>query len=106
MQHSITSEIGDAVCAAVAATRSPANFKLADSATNSTARRGNWKIGIGYRTWISAEVRTINWVAEGLSAAELAGGTLISVPDDWPAERVVTAMTETFAANGLDEVPH
>jgi hypothetical protein len=31
---------------------------------------------------------------------------LISAPDDWSAERVVAAMTETLAANGLDEVPH
>ncbi len=45
-------------------------------------------------------------IADGLSAAELSGGTLVSAPDDWSAEQVLVAMTETLAANGLDEVPH
>jgi hypothetical protein len=103
---SLTGELGDAVCAAVASTWHPSNLKLTDSATNRAARRGNWKIGIGYRTWISAEVGTVSRVSDGLTASELAGGTLISAPDDWPAERVVAAMTETLSANGLDEVPH
>lgn len=35
-----------------------------------------------------------------LTASELAGGTLISAPDDW------SAMAETLIANSLDEVPH
>ncbi|MGW0163029.1 hypothetical protein ACWDUN_27285 [Mycobacterium sp. NPDC003323] len=94
------------MCAAVASTWQPATLKLTDAATNSAARRGNWKIGIGYRTWISTEVGTITQSAEGLSVSELAGGTLISAPDDWPADRVVAAMTQTLAMNGLDEVPH
>jgi len=102
----ITAEDGDIVCAAVARTWGPAMFALADDPTRSAARRGNWKIGIGYRTWISAEVGTVSRVADGLTASELAGGTLISAPDDWPAEQVVAAMTETLATNGLDEVPH
>ena len=33
-------------------------------------------------------------------------GWITQWPDDWAAERVVAAMTETLAANGLDEVPH
>lgn len=102
----ITSEVGDAVCAAVASAWRPATLTLTDSATNRLARRGGWKIGIGYRTWISSEVGTFGRVADGLAATELAGGTLISAPDDWSADRVVAAMTETLAANGLDEVPH
>lgn len=44
--------------------------------------------------------------ANGLSVTEMAGGSLISAPDDWLAERVVGAMAETLSANGLDEVPH
>ncbi len=103
---SLTGELADTVCEVVASTWQPATLKLTDSATNRTARRGNWKIGIGYRTWISAEVGTISHVADGLTASELAGGTLISAPDDWPAERVVASMAETLAENGLDEVPH
>ncbi|OLT79680.1 hypothetical protein BKG58_19825 [Mycobacteroides abscessus subsp. abscessus] len=102
----ITSAVGDAVCAAVASAWRPATLTLTDSATNRLARRGGWKIGAGYRTWISSEVGTVSRVADGLTATELAGGTLISAPDDWTAEQVVAAMTETFAANGLDEVPH
>lgn len=101
----VTGEVGDAVCAAVASTWQPATLTLTDSAANRLARRGNWKIGAGYRTWISAETGTVSQVAEGLIASELAGGTLISAPDDWPAERVVAAMVETLAVNGLDEVP-
>lgn len=102
----ITSEKGDAICAAVARTWDPSSFKLTDSATNSLARRGNWKIGVGYRTWISAEVGTVSHLVDTLTATELAGGTLISAPDDWPASRVVEAMTATLRENGLDEVPH
>jgi hypothetical protein len=102
----LTGELGDAVCAAVASAWQPSTLKLTDSETNRAARRGNWKIGIGYRTWISAEVGTVGRVADGLTATELAGGTLISAPDDWPTERVVAAMAETLRANGLDDVPH
>ena len=58
------------------------------------------------RTWISAEVGAVTQAEDGLTVTELAGGTMISAPDDWPADRVVAAMTETLTANGLDEVPH
>ncbi|SLD24814.1 Uncharacterised protein [Mycobacteroides abscessus subsp. bolletii] len=103
---SVTSEHGTAICAAVAQIWAPSSFKLTDSQTNSSARRGGWKIGVGYRTWISAEVGTVSHLVDLLTATELAGGTLISAPDDWPAERVVEAMTATLRENGLDEVPH
>lgn len=101
-----TSEAADAVCAAVAEIWNPASLKLTDSATNSLARLGGWKIGVGYRTWISNEVGQINHLVDLLTATELAGGTLISAPDDWPASRVVEAVTATLRENGLDEVPH
>lgn len=101
-----TSEGADALCAAVASTWQPATLKFTDIATNSAARRGNWKIGIGYRTWISTDVGTVAQAAEGLTVSELAGGTMISAPDHWPADRVVAAMTQTLAMNGLDEIPH
>jgi len=103
---SVTSQLGDAVCAAVAWTWHPSTVKLTDSKTNSTARRGGWKIGVGYRTWISSEVGTVSRVADGLAATELAGGTLISAPDHWAAEHVVSAMLETLTTNNLDDVPH
>lgn len=102
----VTVDDGDAACAAVARTWESAMFTLSDDPVRQLARRGNWKIGIGYRTWISSEVGAVNQVAEGVTATELGGGTLISAPDDWSAERVVAVLTETLAANGLDEVPH
>lgn len=102
----VTSEVGDAICVAVAEAWKPASFELADTLINRTARRGGWKIGVGYRTWISAQVAAVTQVADGLTMSKLAGGTLISAPDDWPAARVVEAVTATLRENGLDEVPH
>ncbi|SIB68257.1 hypothetical protein [Mycobacteroides abscessus] len=102
----VSSGTGDKVCAAVASTWQPATLTLTDLATIRLARRNNWKIGAGYRTWISKEVGEVNHLVDLLTATELAGGTLISAPDDWPAERVVEAMTATLRENGLDEVPH
>ncbi|MGH3954896.1 MAG: hypothetical protein ACRDTI_12740 [Mycobacterium sp.] len=102
----ITSPIGDAICAAIAESWHPANIVWTNSETSSTARRGNWKIGVGYRTWISSEVGAVNHLVDTLTATELAGGTMVSAPDDWPAARVVEAVTATLRENGLDEVPH
>lgn len=97
---------GDAVCSAVARAWAPATLALTDSAVRSLARRGNWKIGVGYRTWISSEVGAVSQVSAGLTTSEVAGGTMISAPDEWPAEHVVAAMMETLNSNELDEVPH
>ncbi|SIB66702.1 hypothetical protein [Mycobacteroides abscessus] len=102
----VTAADGDAVCAAIAEVWQPGMLVLSDDPVRQLARRGNWKIGVGYRTWISKEVGEINHLVDLLSATELAGGTLISAPDDWPASRVVEAMTATLRENGLDEVPH
>lgn len=102
----VTSSIGDGVCAAIAETWKPANIMLTETIANRVARRSNWKILVGYRTWINATVGAVTQVAEGLTLTKLAGGALVSAPDDWPAERVVEAMTATLRANGLDEVPH
>jgi hypothetical protein len=102
----VTPELGDAVCAAVASTWEPTTLALADSPTKREARRGGWKIDVGYRTWISAEVGAVKDIAQGLSSAKLAGGTMISAPDDWPAKAVVESMIATLKANRLDEVPH
>ncbi|SKX29328.1 Uncharacterised protein [Mycobacteroides abscessus subsp. massiliense] len=103
---SVTGSVGDAICAAIAETWKPANIMLTETIANRIARRSNWKILVGYRTWINATVGAVTQVAEGLTLTKLAGGALVSAPDDWPAERVVEAMTATLRANGLDEVPH
>lgn len=105
-EGAVTGDTADAVCAAVVSTWNPSTVTLTDSATSKLARRGNWKISIGYRTWISSEVGAVNQVADALTATQLDSGTMIATPDDWPAQRVVDAMTATLAANGLDEVPH
>lgn len=101
----VTSKVGDTLCAAVAEAWNPLTLSLSDLLVNRTARRGGWKIPVGYRIWVDAQVGTINQLEQGLTATELAGGTLISAPDDWPAERVVAAMTATLAANRLNEIP-
>lgn len=102
----VTSELGDILCSIVAQEWQPAALELADTSVALLARRGGWKIGVGYRTWISAQVAAVTQVADGLTMSKLAGGTLISAPDDWPAARVVEAVTATLRENGLDEVPH
>ncbi len=102
----VTAADGDAACVAVAQAWNPAMLVLSDDPVRQLARRGNWKIGVGYRTWVSKEVGTVAHLVDALTATELAGGTLISAPDDWPAARVVEAMTATLRENGLDEVPH
>lgn len=102
----VTSALGDTLCSIVVQEWQPAALELADTSVALLARRGGWKIGVGYRTWISAQVAAVTQVAEGLTMSKLADGTLISAPDDWPATRVVEAVTATLRENGLDEVPH
>ena len=68
-------------------------------------RRGGWKISFGYRVWINDWVGAITSHAEGLGVERLGDGTLIKVSDTRPAQRVVDALTTTFQANNLDEVP-
>lgn len=102
----LTSRDGDAACQAVAKSWQPGMLVLSDDPVRQLAPRGNWKVGVGYRTWIDAKVGTVVQIAKGLIANELEGGTMISAPDDWSAEQVVQAMLSTLEANGLDEVPH
>ena len=102
----VNSETADTLCAAVVETWRPATVVLSDRSVLRLASRGNWKIGVGYRLWLSAAVGAVSQLAEGLTAVSLGGGTLVSAPDEWPAERVVEAMTQTLAANDLDEIPH
>jgi hypothetical protein len=102
----LTASAGDIVCQAVAETWQPATLVLSDDPVRQLARRGNWKIAVGYRMWISSEVGAVHQLSDQLAATGLAGGTMISAPDIWPASRVVEATTATLRENGLDEVPH
>ena len=61
-----------------------------------------WLLPIGYRVWINERVGGVRACAEGLTVERLGNGTLIRVPDSWPAERVIEALTETFRSNDLD----
>ena len=61
-----------------------------------------WLLPIGYRVWINERVGGVRACAEGLTVERLGNGTLIRVPDSWPAERVIDALTETFRSNDLD----
>lgn len=89
-----TSEGADALCPAVASTWQPATLKFTDAAHQQRSAARQLEDGIGYRTWISADVGTVAEAAEGLAVNELANGTMISAPDHWPADRVVAAMTQ------------
>jgi hypothetical protein len=61
-----------------------------------------WLLPIGYRVWINERVGGVRACAEGLTVERLGNGTLIRVPDSWPAERVIGTLTETFRSNNLD----
>ena len=61
-----------------------------------------WLLPIGYRVWINERVGGVRACAEGLTVERLGNGTLIRVPDSWPAERVIESLTETFRSNDCD----
>ena len=61
-----------------------------------------WELPFGYRVWINERVGGVRACAEGLTVERLGNGTLIRVPDSWPAERVIDALTETFRSNDCD----
>ena len=61
-----------------------------------------WLLPIGYRVWLNERVGGVRACAEGLTVERLGNGTLIRVPDSWPAERVIETLTETFRSNDLD----
>ena len=63
-----------------------------------------WLLPIGYRVWLNERVGGVRACAEGLTVERLGNGTLIRVPDSWPAERVIETLTETFRSNDLDSL--
>ena len=104
-EHASAEELWDASVHAAVTAFDPAFVTGQERAVLRMTRRGRWKIPFGYRVWINDWVGTITSHAEGLTTERLGNGTLIKVPDTWPAQRVVDALTETFQANNLDEVP-
>ena len=104
-EHASAGELWDASVHAAVTAFDPAFVTGQERAVLRMTRRGRWKIPFGYRVWINDWVGTVTSHAEGLTTERLGNGTLIKVPDTWPAQRVVDALTETFQANNLDEVP-
>ena len=104
-EHASAGELWDASVHAAVTAFDPAFVTGQERAVLRMTRRGRWKISFGYRVWINDWVGTVNSHAEGLTTERLGNGTLIRVPDTWPAQQVVDALTTTFQANNLDEVP-
>ena len=104
-EHASAGELWDASVHAAVMAFDPAFVTGQERAVLRMTRRGGWKISFGYRVWINDWVGKITTHAEGLTTERLGNGTLIRVPDTWPAQQVVDALTETFQANNLDEVP-
>ena len=104
-EHASAGELWDASVHAAVMAFDPAFVTCQERAVLRMTRRGGWKISFGYRVWINDWVGTVTSHAEGLTTERLGNGTLIKVPDTWPAQQVVDALTETFQANNLDEVP-
>ena len=104
-EHASAGELWDASVHAAVMAFDPAFVTCQERAVLRMTRRGGWKISFGYRVWINDWVGTVTSHAEGVTTERLGNGTLIKVPDTWPAQQVVDALTETFQTNNLDEVP-
>ena len=104
-KHASASELWDASIHSAVMAFDPAFVTGQEMTILMMTRRGEWKIPFGYRVWINDWVGTVTSHAEGLTTERLGNGTLIKVPDTWPAQQVVDALTETFQTNNLDEVP-
>ena len=104
-EHASAGELWDASVHAAVMAFDPAFVTCQEMTILMMTRRGGWKISFGYRVWINDWVGTVTSHAEGVTTERLGNGTLIRVPDTWPAQQVVDALTETFQTNNLDEVP-
>ena len=104
-EHASVGELWDASVHAAVMAFDPAFVTGQERAVLRMTRRGRWKISFGYRVWINDWVGTVTTHAEGLTTERLGNGTLIRVPDTWPAQQVIDALTKTFQTNNLDEVP-
>ena len=104
-KHASAGELWDASVHAAVMAFDPAFAVGQEMTILMMTRQDAWEIPFGYRVWINDWVGNVTSHAEGLTTERLGNGTLIRVPDDWPAQQVVDALTETFQANNLDEVP-
>ena len=86
-KHASASELWDASIHAAVMAFDPAFVTGQEMTILMMTRRGEWKISFGYRVWINDRVGKITSHAEGLTTERLGNGTLIRVPDTWPAQR-------------------
>ncbi|WP_246398631.1 hypothetical protein [Mycobacterium vicinigordonae] len=56
----VTGKVGDTLSATVIDAWKPLTRSLSDPLVNRIARRGGWKIPLGYRTWVNAGVGAIH----------------------------------------------
>lgn len=68
-------------------------------------RRDSWAVPLGYYVWINDSVGPIKSFAPGLQVARLKNGTLITVPNEWPAEKVAESLLETYSQNNIRDIP-
>ena len=104
-KHASAGELWDASVHAAVMAFDPAFAVGQEMTILMMTRQDAWEIPFGYRVWINDWIGKITSHAEGLTTERLGNGTLIKVPDTWPAQQVVDALTETFQTNNLDEVP-
>lgn len=68
-------------------------------------RRDSWAVPLGYYVWINDLIGPIKSFAPGLQVTHLKNGTLITVPDEWPAEIVAESLLETYSQNNIRDIP-
>ena len=68
-------------------------------------RRDSWAVPLGYYVWINDSIGPIKSFAPGLQVTHLKNGTLITVPDKWPAEKVAESLLETYSQNNIRDIP-
>lgn len=98
--------LGDAMLEALIEGWQPLYARLSEADINLASGRGRWRIPAGYRVWLRDGTVTFDQLAEGVTARAFAGGTMLSVPDDWPPDQIAQRLAETYERNGVDVVPH
>jgi len=68
-------------------------------------RRDSWAVPLGYYVWINDSIGRIDSFTPGLQVTRLKNGTLITVPDSWPAEKVAESLLDTYSQNNIRDIP-
>jgi len=97
---SLTSALVDGAFRTVIEAWQPDNAAVRDPATVRASKgRGGYAAVLGYRTWIAPSWGTVSRVDPGLSLEESAEGALLTAPDDWTAEQLVSRLLVSCARN-------